>query len=341
MPADRRWNHRVTHATDAAGVLPRGPDDRIDWGDIWIGHMDTGFSRNPVFEWDGSGSRTILASRGVNYLELGEPPYDPQNYSGQPGHGTRTASVLCGNLPGRFVGIAPAVPTVPYRVTNTVVLLEREVRTNLANAIRHAIDFNGCDVISISLGTPKLPLFSSRPLGEAVDYAYERGVIVVAAAGQVIDRVTYPGKFFRSIGVGGIGENGEIWHRYDEGEKQFVDVWAPGDDVYRANTILSDGVEVHDFDYGDGTSYAAVHVAAAAAMWLVHHRDAITRKYIEPWQRIEAFRRLLRSTHQPIVGAYQPHPGSGLIDIAALLAAELPDLHADSYDRRLAANMWG
>lgn len=341
MPRDKRWNHTLVKAVEALALLPRGPNGGIDWGDVWVGHMDTGFSRHPVFSWDGGSSETILADRGVNYMELGQPPYDRQGYKGQPGHGTRTASVLAGDLPGSFVGIAPGVPTVPYRVTDTVVLTEREVRTNLANAIRHAIDFNGCDVISISLGTPLLPWFSSRPLGEAVDYAYDRGVIVVAAAGQVIDRVTYPGKFFRSIGVGGVSENRQVWHRYDRGELQFIDVWAPSDDVYRANTVVSGGDEAHDFGYGDGTSYGTAHVAAAAAMWLVHRRQEIAQYYAEPWKRIEGFRRLIKATHRPVEGSYKTHDGTGILDVHALLTADLPNLEDGDYDSREAADMFG
>ena len=38
----------------------------------------------------------------------------------------------------------------------------------------------------------------------AFDCAYMAGVIVCAAGGQYTDTVTYPGRYFRTIGVGGV-----------------------------------------------------------------------------------------------------------------------------------------
>jgi len=38
----------------------------------------------------------------------------------------------------------------------------------------------------------------------AIDFAYERGVIVCAAAGNVISEVIYPGRFNRVVTVGGL-----------------------------------------------------------------------------------------------------------------------------------------
>jgi hypothetical protein len=74
---------------------------------------------------------------------------------------------------------------------------------------------------------------------------------------------------------------------------------------------------------GEGTSYATVHVAAAAAMWLRLHGLAIARTYREPWQRVEAFRSLVRATAQAIDGN-EPANGSGILNIAALLSTDLP-----------------
>lgn len=339
-PPDKSWNLKMVRAREALDTLPKlaNQPDKVDWGDVWIGHADTGFTHNPVFGWSGGQSNTLLASRGVNYMEPGSLPQDPLDYNGFPGHGTRTGSVLAGDLPGTFVGVAPGVPTVPYRVTDNIVLAKKALRQNLANAIRHAVDANACDVISISLGINVLSIFGGRSLGRAVDYAYENGVIVVAAGGQVIDRVTYPGKFSRSIGVGGVRANSEAWFRYHEDWKQYIDVWAPGDEVYRANAVLKNGAEDYKFGRGDGTSYGTVHVAGAAAMWLVHREQEIDTKYTVPWKRVEAFRKLVKDTHQPVAGDYQPVDGTGILDIKAVLDANLPDITDDDYVERKAEN---
>ncbi len=332
MATERNWNLKLVHAPEAFAKLPRQPDtdDEVNWGGVEIAHLDTGFTRHSVLgPWNGSHSDILLTEHGRNYVDSAVLPEDPLNYSGFPGHGTRTASVLCADLPGTLLGVAPGLPTIPYRVTNNVVITSKSTRKKLAAAIRHAVDTNSCEVISISLGTPILSLFGTRHMGEAVDFAYERGVMVVAAGGQVIDRVTYPGRFLRSIGVGGVMPNREVWFEYlideDEDETTFIDVWAPADEIRRANSVLKDGQMVEaEFKKGDGTSYACVHVAAAAAMWLAYHGDDLDDAYPEPWQRIEAFRTLIKSTSQDVAGEYQPHEGTGILNIEAVLDADLP-----------------
>jgi subtilisin family serine protease len=332
MASDKSWNLKMVHAREAFAKLPRRPDtdDEINWGGVEIAHLDTGYTRHSVFgPWNGNNSDTLLADHGMNYVDSGDLPEDTLSYSGFPGHGTRTASVLCANLPGTLIGVAPGLPTIPYRVTNNVVITSKSTRKKIAAAIRHAVETNSCEVISISLGTPILSLFGTRQLGEAVDFAYERGVMVVAAGGQVIDRVTYPGRFFRSIGVGGVKPNREVWFEYlsdeDESETEFIDVWGPADEIWRANSVLKDGrTDEAPYEEGDGTSYATVHVAAAAAIWLAFHGDELDAAYPEPWQRIEAFRSLIKSTSQEVAGAYRPHPGTGILNIEAVLDADLP-----------------
>ena len=176
------WNIRLVNARQAYRMLPRKPDtdDEIDWRGVDVALIDTGYTTHPAFgPWVDGQSPVMQVARGQNFIET-DPPIDPLNYSGHAGHGTRVASVLCGNLPGLMVGIAPGVPTIPYRVTNNTVLASTASRERVAGAIRDAVDNNGCEVISISLGFPILDPFGQRELGKAVDHAYERGVIVVA-----------------------------------------------------------------------------------------------------------------------------------------------------------------
>ena len=333
----------MVRAREALDLLKRdSADGQMDWGDVLVGHIDTGYTRHPVFRFGKSGTSPFLFNDlGKNFKEHNADPIDPLDYNGHPGHGTRTSSVLCGNLPGRFVGVAPGVPIVPYRVTNTVLLGEKPRRARVAQAIRHAYDENSCDLVSISLGWPGLSWWGGRPLGEAVDYAYDHGMIVIAAGGQYIDVVVYPAKFFRSIGVGGVDADHNVYFEYADEMKEFIDVWAPANPVYRADAALeSGGTENYSFDYGDGTSYATVHVAAAAAMWLTYRSDDIVKQYDQPWHRVEAFRRLLMNTHQTVKGDYQPAEGTGILDIEALLSAELPGKDELQYEDRKAENQF-
>lgn len=342
--AGSKWNLEMVRAREACDLLRErrpGPDGQVDWGEIEVGHIDTGCTRHPVFgPWQGDQSGILLVEDGLNFVEPGQHPFDPLDYKGQPGHGTRTGSVLCGDLPGSFVGVAPGLPTIPYRAVCSVVVGSKKARKRIAKAIYHAVDENGVEVISISLGFPQMSLFAQRHLGKAVDHAYQNGVIVVAAGGQVIDRVTYPGKFSRTIGIGGVSADRTVWFKYDKGSaRRSIDIWGPADDVLRANSKLDNGQVVEaSTKTGDGTSYATVHVAGAAAMWLAYHGGKLENAYPEPWQRVEAFRKLIGQSGRDLKGDYWPDKTKGILDASALLKADLPTADSLEFEKRKAAD---
>jgi hypothetical protein len=58
-------------------------------------------------------------------------------------------------------------------------------------------------------------------------------------------------------------------------------------------------------------------------MWLLLRQDDIERTYGEAWQRVEALRRLLRTTAGSINGK-QPANRTGVLDIEQLLLGALP-----------------
>lgn len=207
------WNLTKVGAQEAWKLLePSGEPRDIIWNGVEVAHLDTGWTNHPVF---GTRANTwVRIKDGLNYMEPGKTPESPVKKSAfSAGHGTRTLSVLCGDtkedsrlkLKTRM-GIAPGLPVIPYRVTDTVVLLKEEPRKNIALAIRDAIHLKGVDIITMSLGFPTLvfPFVWHRHMGKAVDEAYEKGVIIIGAGGQPADRVSYPGKFWRTIGVGGV-----------------------------------------------------------------------------------------------------------------------------------------
>jgi hypothetical protein len=225
-----------------------------------------------------------------------------------------------------------------------VVLTPASRRLAVADGIEHCVD-QGCQVISMSLGWPDLiPKVAARDMGAAVDKAYLRGVILVAAAGQVIDSVTHPGMFHRTICCGALKIWRHVWFSYRHGGER-IDVWAPGADITTLGLgegapMVTDGDDPggssnqisasldsnKQLGKGTGTSYATAHVAAAAALWLRHRGAEIDATYgAEPsWHRVEAFRTLLRLTAGNIVPRRsRGEPGALLID--GLLKADLPE----------------
>ncbi len=317
VQSGQQWNLTMVRARQAWAMFPGGLAGGA-WKSVRVGHIDTGYTEHPAFgPWSGGRGPTIRPHEGLDFLD-GGLPLDPLDYHGFPGHGTRTGSVLAGYVASTFLGVAPQVAVVPYRITKVVVIDSVLGGTKLDRAIEHAAVDNGCRVISISLGDPCFP---PKDVGRAVDKAYEEGVIVVAAAGNVTSEVTYPGRYARTICAGGVTQRKRPWTGGSRGLR--VDLCAPADEVYRANSWLDGNTLKYGYGAASGTSYATVHVAGAAALWLAFHGDNLNR-YAEAWQIVEAFRHAVRQSAQRPANWNDQLFGAGILDIAALLRAPLP-----------------
>ncbi len=172
-------------------------------------------------------------------------------------------------------------------------------------------------------------------MASALDKAYESGVIVCCAAGQVWGEVIYPGRYNRCITMGGVGlhkNTGKLQPWSSAARGQYVDLCAPADKIRRVKAPSFPGsTDVYPEADGDGTSYATAICSGVAALWLAHHDAALTTKYQQPWQIPAAFKKLARETaakhefkpqlDENNVSLY----GSGSLDAHALLTAKLPN----------------
>ncbi|MDZ4869834.1 MAG: S8/S53 family peptidase [Alphaproteobacteria bacterium] len=290
--------------------------------EICVAHLDTGVTRHPVFgKWTNGTSAGVRPELGLNLLG-GGPPFDPVtvNYAGQRGHGTRTMSTMAGANKKTLLGMAHGATFVPYRVTNTSVI-DTFSATPLDRALEHAWLANGCRVASISLGDPCNP---SKSNAAAMVAAYQRGMIVVAAAGNVTSEVTFPGSHPCTITAGGVNLDRSPWAGGSRGI--MVDVCAPANGIFRAETVSVDIKEKYGYGkQGDGTSYATTLVAGAAALWLARWSLAhLERTYPEPWMIVEAFRWCARASAFPPAGWDTNKFGAGILDAHALLQTSLP-----------------
>jgi lambda repressor-like predicted transcriptional regulator len=336
--AQELWNLGAVRAHEAWAKF--GGWEAIEWGTTRVGHLDTGYTEHPAFgPWVNGRSPSLLPQDGSNFFDGSPGPADPMTPKGSWGHGTRICSVLCGaDVVNGFTGVAPRVPVVPYRVCDFVVIDTLWQRNNLGGAIDHAVGNAGCSVLSISLGDPCL---AAPSMGAAVDRAYERGVIIVAAAGNYTSEVTYPGRYSRTIAAGGIAADDEPWNSGSRGIS--VDVSAPADLIWRADWIgAPDGslTPVYGNRSGgakaSGTSYATVHVSGAAALWRAWHGPALDIYAARPWQYVEAFRTVLKASARKPVGWNDRLFGAGILDIEALLDTPLPAPDSLVYQDRLA-----
>jgi serine protease len=291
--------------------------------EIKLAHLDTGVTRHPVFgTWKNGSSASVKPELGINYLD-GGAPFDPVsvNYAGQRGHGTRTLSTIAGANDKTLLGMAHGATFIPYRVTNTSVI-DTFGATPLDRALDHAWLANGCRVASISLGDPCKP---SPTNAAAIDRAYLRGMIVVAAAGNVTSEVTFPGSHPCTITAGGVNLDLTPWAGGSRGVR--VDLSAPANGIFRAETVSTKkGEELYRYGrQGDGTSYAAALVAGAAVLWLARWSlDELERVYPEPWMIVEAFRTTVRASTQVPDNWDSTRFGAGVLDAHELLQRSLP-----------------
>jgi subtilisin family serine protease len=210
-------------------------------------------------------------------------------FKDEQGHGTFVAGEIAAN-PTNGVGIAGLAFNAQLMIAKVVepdgtVSLSAEVA-----AIRWAVA-HGARVINLSLGgvrdplNPKLDTYS--PLEQAaVEYAYSKGVVVVAAVGNGPQSpqtpwgfAHYPSALPHVIGVSAVRQDGSV-PAYSNRDAVYNDLAAPGDAIF--STIPTELVEARagcdDHPYSDcgslefrdaiGTSFAAPQVAAAAALLL-------------------------------------------------------------------------
>ncbi len=253
---------------------------------ITVVHLDTGY--DPAH-------RALPArldhGREKNLLGDGPDAADrsPAGMLTNRGHGTGTIGILAGGdaggmriaeglVPQGFViGGAPGVRVVPVRIADSVV----KFRTStVAGGIAYAQQI-GADVLSMSMGG--LP---SAAWADAVNAAYEAGVVLVCAAGNSFgglptSLIVYPARFGRVIAACGVmagrhpyfGLRGPM-----EGCIGPAGKMATAMAAYTPNTpwLRFGCPDVIDRD-GNGTSSATPQVAAAAALWLAKHGQAYPR----------------------------------------------------------------
>jgi hypothetical protein len=206
------------------------------------------------------------------------------------GHGTFIAGEIAAD-PTNGIGIAGLAFNAQLLIAKVVrpdgsVSLEGEVA-----AIRWAAN-HGARVINLSLGGVRDPidlqLDTYSPQEQAaVEYAYSKGAVVVAAVGNGSESPStpwtyadYPAALPHVIGVGALRRNGSV-PQYSNRDSAYVDIAAPGDDIF--STIPRELVDTSRIacdtrPYSDcgpielrgaiGTSFAAPQVSAAAALVL-------------------------------------------------------------------------
>ena len=248
----------------------------------------------------------VIRAAGFNTL-TGKPDPTDVLSGGNPGHGTGTASVLISPETPTIVGSAPHAQHMPIRAIESVI---RVTQGSVAQAIDWAVE-HGAHVITMSLGG--IPSFA---LHRAIRRAVAADVIVLAAAGNCVRTVVWPARYEECLAVGGSNAADGMWKGTCRGSA--VDIAAPAQNVLRASVPSGSS-------QGQGTSFAVALTAGVAALWLAHHGRAnlIGAARARGETVPVMFRRLLQATARRPATWWPRDLGPGIVDAAALLAANL------------------
>lgn len=194
------------------------------------------------------------------------------------GHGTHVSGTILANGGADGLGIfgvAPEAKLMAIKVCGNGGICWGD---DIAAGIRYVAD-NGTNIISMSLGgdNPDSQILS------AIDYAVDKGVLVVAAAGNdgpEDGSIDYPGAYVKVIAVGAIDSTEMVPDWSSRGindgdyviEEKEVEFGAPGVNV---ESTWNDGC----YNTISGTSMSTPHVSGLAAkLWQGNATD--TRSYL-------------------------------------------------------------
>jgi len=238
----------------------------------------------------------------ANYVALG---YDWVNKDADPtddnGHGTHCAGIIAATL-NNGLGIA-GLAQVRIMMEKGLDSWGSGTEDDLANAIVHAVD-QGANIISCSWGS----YIPSTLIHEAIEYAYEKDVLVVAAAGNgQSSRRSYPAAYEEVVAVSATDENDSPASFTNFGD--WMGLAAPGVSIY--STYYG-----NSYAYGSGTSMSCPHVAGVAALAWSEYPDAV-----RDWVRLR-----LRYTADDLGDlGFDNYYGHGRINARRAVEEDLPN----------------
>jgi subtilisin family serine protease len=188
------------------------------------------------------------------------------------GHGTHVAGIAAGrsNNGTGIAGLASNCKIMPLRAGYLTPWGDGELMSSdIAEAIKYAAD-NGANVINMSFGMlwdDQYPVYKDQTVEQWIDYAHNKGCVLVAAAGNIdyYDKsdppIFYPAAYDHVIAVGSVDTNDglSVWGYAFSNFGDFVDIAAPGSNIL---STMPGGW----YASMSGTSMATPFVAGVAAL---------------------------------------------------------------------------
>ena len=267
----------------------------------------------------GKGVRVAVLDTGYSKHQYGPEPAAARSFvSGQSwpdgnGHGTHCAgTILCRrDENGDSIGLAPDADLIVGKVLSNG---GSGGSDGIAAGIRWAAD-QGAHVISMSLGGGG----SDTGTNQAIDYAWSKGCIVNAAAGNAgyngANTIGWPAKYANCLCCGAYAENGSIAN-FSSGGRE-LDWACPGSNVVSFSTNGS------GFRPMSGTSMATPYGSGLLAC-LVELRLRQGLPLFTSAQEVrDYFDKVLKDAGAP---GFDVRFGKGIADGGFLIAAILSDL---------------
>jgi hypothetical protein len=213
----------------------------------------------------------------------------PEDYDG---HGTHVTGIIATVLSGvqgdfKFLPLKVFAPDEGRQSAPGIAPLYQRLTKALEYAISRKVD-----VIHLSVGWPKS--YMTVELDQMIKKAIEKGIMVVAAAGNSSQRATiYPCQMEGVICVGALRPNKDV-ARFSNWGMQ-VDIFAPGERILSTIPFTLNPTQISrkGYDYKNGTSQAAPFISAAVALL----------KGLNPSQSSDQiFARLMLTADAPVKG---------------------------------------
>ncbi len=267
--------------------------------------IDTGVTRVPDLH-------DVKMVPGYNFVA------DTENAADDHGHGTHVAGTIAQATNNKLGvgGVAFGATIMPLKVLSAS---GSGSMAAIAQAIRWAADHKA-NVINMSLGGP----FPVGAIRNAIDYARNKGVVVIAAAGNDgRGKVGYPARYPGVIAVAAT-QFDETTTFYSNWGKE-IDIAGPGGntrvdqngdgkpDGVLQNTVVPGRIRDTDYLWFMGTSMATPHVAGVAALIVgagVTKPDAVERILLETARKPKG---------KSVEGRIDDRYGAGLVDAGAAL----------------------
>jgi subtilisin len=321
------WQRRPELQIDATNTVTLrslSPLDELDWGGKAMR-----FDRLPA-EYRGTGIKIAFIDSGIaashKHLAKIDHGIDIRRGEGRAwsqdvsGHGTACAGIMSA-VPDAAHGLRGYVPEAELHICKLP--LDASC-SDLVAALDYCFQ-TGIDLACLGFGCRR----GSAIVEQHIMAAKQQGIAIIAAAGSNAGPVQYPACSPHVMAVGAIGQVGSFPEDSPHAVQAAAVAAAGGPFVPLFSCrgpeldLCAPGVAVVScqspggYAAFDGTSLAAPHVAALAALILAHHSDFRRDFASRDFRRVERLFQILKDTAQPI-----GHPwltGAGLPDAARAL----------------------